>query len=256
VAASVRDAHRRQRVIGALLGWVVGDALGAPFEFGPADAFSRRFATPMRGLHTEMCGGGPWRPGEWTDDSQMGLAVAESLLTQGGLDEADIFERFKAWHASGPKDVGIQTRSVLGSGQPWDVAARRHFESGARAAGNGSIMRTLPAAIFFARSGPDASAEAAHAISNLTHGDPYAGDACAIYHRMVHAALEGSDPLAVIDVALAAIPEDRRERWTSILDRTWTPSDAASPTVRSGRHSAPRCGHCDKAGVLKKPCAT
>jgi ADP-ribosyl-[dinitrogen reductase] hydrolase len=216
-------------VIGALLGWIVGDALGAPFEFGPAGAFSRRFPTPMRGLQTEMCGGGPWRPGEWTDDGQMGLAVADSLLTQGGMAEADIFERFKAWHDSGPKDVGIQTRSVLGSGLPWHVAARRHFESGARAAGNGSIMRTLPGAIFFACSGPDASADAARTISDLTHGDPYAGDACAIYHRMIHAALDGSDPLTVIEAALEAIPEDRRTRWAAILDPAWTPSDATEP---------------------------
>ncbi|HVV76405.1 MAG TPA: ADP-ribosylglycohydrolase family protein [Mycobacteriales bacterium] len=226
---SLRDAHRRQRVIGALLGWVVGDALGAPFEFGPGGAYSRRFPTPMRGLHTEMCGGGPWRAGEWTDDSQMGLAVADSLLTQGGLDEADIFDRFKAWLASGPKDVGIQTRSVLGSNQPWDVAARRHFESGARAAGNGSIMRTLPAAIFFARSGADASEDAARAISDLTHGDPYAGDACAIYHRMIHAALQGHDPLTTIGTALAAIPAERRSRWESVLDPAWTPADATEP---------------------------
>jgi ADP-ribosyl-[dinitrogen reductase] hydrolase len=146
VADSVRDAHRRQQVIGALLGWVVGDALGAPFEFGPAGAFSRRFPTPMRGLQTEVCGGGPWRPGEWTDDSQMGLAVGDSLLTCAALNEADVFERFQAWLSSNPKDVGNQTRAVLGSGCAWDVAAHRRPQRGGRdreGAGNTAVNRPV-----------------------------------------------------------------------------------------------------------------
>jgi ADP-ribosyl-[dinitrogen reductase] hydrolase len=31
------------RALGALIGSAVGDALGAPFEFGPPGAYSRRF---------------------------------------------------------------------------------------------------------------------------------------------------------------------------------------------------------------------
>jgi ADP-ribosyl-[dinitrogen reductase] hydrolase len=229
VSDALRTAHRRQRVIGALVGSVVGDALGAPFEFGPPGAYSRRFPKPMRGLHTEMGGGGPWQPGEWTDDTQMGLALAASLTECNGLDEADIFDRFKAWLAGDPKDVGIQTRHVLGSGKPWNVAARVHFESGARAAGNGSLMRTVPAAIFFARQDPEESAHAARTISGLTHGDPSAGDACAIYHRMIAAALDGQDPLAVIDAALANVPEAGRDRLAAVLDKEWEPTKANEP---------------------------
>ncbi|MDQ3477402.1 MAG: ADP-ribosylglycohydrolase family protein, partial [Actinomycetota bacterium] len=36
---------RSHRVTGALIGSVVGDALGAPFEFGPPGAYGRRFPT-------------------------------------------------------------------------------------------------------------------------------------------------------------------------------------------------------------------
>ena len=222
-------AHRRQRVIGALVGSVVGDALGAPFEFGPAGAFSKRFPTPVRGIATEMCGGGGWRMAEWTDDTQQALLVAGSLLDHDGLDEADLFARFQAWLAAGPADVGIQTRAVLGAGQAWDVAARRHFESGKRAAGNGSIMRTTPAAIFFARSGPDASADAARRISNLTHGDPAAADGCAIFHRLVAAALDGEDPLRVLPAALAEVPDERRGKWATVLAPGWKPTEGTEP---------------------------
>jgi ADP-ribosylglycohydrolase len=56
------------RAVGALLGTAAGDALGAPYEFGPP-----------RGpdLDVAMTGGGPWEPGEWTDDTSMAIAIAE-----------------------------------------------------------------------------------------------------------------------------------------------------------------------------------
>src|SRR5688572_20659101 len=135
--------HRSHRAAGALVGSAVGDALGAPFEFGPAGQFSARFPVPARGSKTEMCGGGSlgWAPGEFTDDTQMALLLATSLVERGGLDEADLFDRFVRWAEADPPDVGNQTRAVLGSGLPWDVAAAEHFASSRRAAGNGSLMR-------------------------------------------------------------------------------------------------------------------
>src|SRR3954468_13409846 len=97
--------HRSHRVAGALVGSAVGDALGAPFEFGPPGRFSTRFPSPARGSRTEMCGGAPltWAPGEFTDDTQMALLVATSLVERGGLDEADLFDRFRAWAEADPK---------------------------------------------------------------------------------------------------------------------------------------------------------
>src|SRR3712207_6384399 len=95
--------HRSSRAAGALVGSAVGDALGAPFEFGPPGRFTARFPTPARGARTEMCGGGTlgWEPGEFTDDTQMALLVATSLVDCGGLDEADLFDRFGTWAAAG-----------------------------------------------------------------------------------------------------------------------------------------------------------
>ncbi|MFD4576400.1 ADP-ribosylglycohydrolase family protein, partial [Streptomyces sp. NPDC058479] len=71
----------RDRAVGAVVGSAVGDALGAPFEFGPEGAFSARFPRPGGG--GEMCGGGGWDPGEATDDTQMAVLVAESRGGRG-----------------------------------------------------------------------------------------------------------------------------------------------------------------------------
>src|SRR3954454_144870 len=218
--------HRSHRVAGALVGSAVGDALGAPFEFGPPGRFSARFPFPARGARTEMCGGGPWELGEFTDDTQMALLVASSLVDRGGLDEADLFDRFRTWAQADPKDVGIQTRAVLGSGQPWDVAATENFRRTGRAAGNGSLMRTTPAAIRFSRDGRGATMDAARRISALTHGDPSTGEGCAIFHELMRVALDGEDPLAAIPSALDAVADEHRDRWATVLAPDWTPEQA------------------------------
>src|SRR3954470_7995709 len=220
--------HRSHRVAGALVGSAVGDALGAPFEFGPPGRFSARFPTPARGAKTEMCGGGSlgWEPGEFTDDTQMALLVAESLIENDGLEEADLFGRFRTWLSADPPDIGNQTRAVLGSGRPWDVAAAEHFARSRHAAGNGSLMRMTPAAIRFSRDGCDATMDAARRISALTHGDPSTGEGCAIFHELMRVALDGADPLAAIPSALAAVADEHQDRWATVLAAEWTPADA------------------------------
>jgi ADP-ribosylglycohydrolase len=221
--------HRSHRSAGALVGSAVGDALGAPFEFGPPGQFTARFPAPARGARTEMCGGGPpgREPGEFTDDTQMALLVATSLVERGGLDEADLFDRFLRWAAADPPDIGEQTRAVLGSGRPWDTAAAEHFRRTGRAAGNGSLMRTTPAAVRFARDGRAATADAARRISALTHGDPAAGEGCAVFHELVRVALDGGDPLAAVPSAVDAVADEHRERYAEVLAPDWTPEPGA-----------------------------
>jgi ADP-ribosyl-[dinitrogen reductase] hydrolase len=75
------------RAAGTLLGLAAGDALGAGYEF----------TYPDRGTEVGMIGGGvfDWAPGEWTDDTQMALCIADVSAT-GGLDLDAIGGRFLA----------------------------------------------------------------------------------------------------------------------------------------------------------------
>ncbi|MGW8333430.1 ADP-ribosylglycohydrolase family protein [Streptomyces sp. NPDC055897] len=213
---------RAQRAAGAVVGSAVGDALGAPFEFGPSGVYARRFPD---GVGT-MCGGGGWDPGEATDDTQMAVLVADSLLECDGLEPADIFRRFQRWAASAPKDIGLQTEDVLTNGEPWDRAAALHFQVNSRAAGNGSLMRATTAAVYFASAGREATMAAARRIAALTHGDRAAWEGTAIYHDLIRAALSGADPLAAVPDALAGVHPDHRARWSAVLAPDWHPDDA------------------------------
>ncbi|MGI5138191.1 ADP-ribosylglycohydrolase family protein [Streptomyces sp. CA-106110] len=213
-----------QRAAGAVIGSAVGDALGAPFEFGPAGAFSARFPAP--GAGGEMCGGGGWDPGEATDDTQMAVLVAESLLECGGLNLPDMFARFQHWAVSDPKDIGLQTEDVLTNGMPWDLAAGIHFQINQRAAGNGSLMRASTSAVHFARDGQQATMDAARRIAALTHGDGAAWEGTAIFHELVRVTLYGADPLAALPATVALVHPDHRDRYATVLAPDWHPDQA------------------------------
>jgi ADP-ribosylglycohydrolase len=218
---------RGQRAVGAVVGSAVGDALGAPFEFGRAGEFTGRFPEP--GYGGEMCGSRLWDPGEATDDTQMAVHLAQSLLDRDGLDLADIFARFQRWAGDQPKDIGNQTSAVLHYGEPWDRAATVHFERTARAAGNGSLMRATPSAVYFAGAGRAATMDAARRVSGLTHGDPAAGEGTAIFHELIRVAMAAADPLDAIADTLAEVDSAQRERYAVVLASNWHPELATEP---------------------------
>ncbi|MFD5554309.1 ADP-ribosylglycohydrolase family protein [Streptomyces sp. NPDC127068] len=215
---------RTERAVGVVVGSAVGDALGAPFEFGPPGAFSARFPDPGGG--GEMCGGGGWEPGEATDDTQMAVLVADSLRERGGLDLPDVFARFQRWAAAEPKDIGLQTEDVLTNGLPWDRAAAHHFRVNHRAAGNGSLMRASTSAVRFAAAGRAVTTDAARRLAALTHGDPAAWEGTAVFHELVRSALSGADPLDALPDALALVHPDHRERYATVLAPDWHPDRA------------------------------
>ena len=168
------DSLPRDRFIGCLVGLAIGDALGAPLEFMPRAEIAAR-----HGEVRELLGGG-WLnvdPGEYTDDTQMALAIAGSIVTHGQVEPVDIVRRFVDWLHTGPKDIGNLTRTALrlhDQGLPWqEVGPRVCREMSGRCAGNGSVMRCAPVALFHARR-PDALVRDSIVTSELTHADPLA----------------------------------------------------------------------------------
>jgi len=199
---------RNDRIVGVLVGLAAGDALGAAYEFGPA--FDGQ---------VEMKGGGPfnWEVGEWTDDTQMAVCVAENLA-EGELDLETLGDRFIEWSTE-CTDIGNQTRAVLskatsGTDLP-GIAAAHHVNRPNRSAGNGSLMRTGPVAL--ACLGNNAAiAQTAADISALTHADPLASEACVLWSVAIAQAIETGE-IPDIRAGLAYIPADRRPTWEDII---------------------------------------
>jgi ADP-ribosylglycohydrolase len=184
------------RAVGMVLASAAGDALGVPYEFGSA-------AYP--GWPAMVGGGlGGFEPGEWSDDTAQAFAVLEVAATGADLRTTEALDAiargFAEWYAGGPADVGVQTSAVLGragrhaTAAQMATAAREVHERTGRSAGNGSLMRTAPVTLAHLDD-PDALVRAAMGVSALTHHDPMAGEACAVWCLMLrHAILDGDWP--------------------------------------------------------------
>jgi ADP-ribosyl-[dinitrogen reductase] hydrolase len=186
---------RRDRAVGALLGLAIGDAIGTTLEFSERGA----------GASIEdMIGGGPFRlkPGQWTDDTAMALCLADTLLACGHLDQRDLMQRFRRWWRTGENsctgdcfDIGVTTREALSrferTGDPVAGAADP------RSAGNGSLMRLAPVAIFWHDDRENAET-AARGQSVTTHQATAAVEACAFFVHLLLDAIEGQSKQRVL----------------------------------------------------------
>ncbi|MUL43245.1 ADP-ribosylglycohydrolase family protein [Streptomonospora sp. PA3] len=226
-----------------LLAAACGDALGVPYEF------AQRLRADQR---PEMAGGGlgPYRPGEYSDDTQMAACIARALADPsapadpGGTGrgaagpagaEGAVFgprvldgvaENFLTWMFEGASDIGNQTRAVLGAaaarrGKPGTAeamlaAARERYTSGVPSAGNGSLMRTGPVGLCFPGDAR-ATADAARLLSRLTHADPLAEEACVLWCEGIRRAVAG-DGFAGVRTGLELLPGERSAYWAARLD--------------------------------------
>jgi ADP-ribosyl-[dinitrogen reductase] hydrolase len=204
------DERREDRIAGALVGLAAGDALGAGYEFGP----------PVTS-RIEMKGGGHfgWEPGEFTDDTQMAICIAESS-THGSIDLDQVGDRFIAW-AKDARDVGSQTRDVLSraeTGAELPAISRERFERlPQRSAGNGSLMRTGAVALAF-HDDIEGAVAAARDVSDLTHGDPQCADACVLWTAGIVTAID-TGALPDLRDGLEWLPAERRDMWRANIDR-------------------------------------
>ena len=206
------------RRAGALFGLAVGDALGTTYEFARID--QPNYPTLATGPATDVVGGGPFElpAGAITDDTQMAVCIARSLTERatekpGRLDLADLATRYLAWYEHA-FDVGNQTSSALGAietGTPVHEAGRTAWlNSGRRAAGNGSLMRTAPIGVYFTG---DAVVEEAIADAIMTHADPRCVLATAGFDASIAAAIAGQDLFAAARHAIPLAAAKLRELW-------------------------------------------
>jgi len=187
IAARLRPDLARQAqdgCRGALLGTIVGDALGRPFEGAPtsdrarlARALKRRVEAPRAWGHS--------------DDGEMMLSVAQSLAARGAVEEAHLLAALAGGHDPA-RGYGKGTRAafrVFDAGGTWEQAARALWPEGSR--GNGGAVRVAPVAVFALDHDEASVAELARRSAAPTHAHREARDAAAIVAVAVHRAARG-----------------------------------------------------------------
>ncbi|MDU8501498.1 ADP-ribosylarginine hydrolase Tri1 [Pseudomonas syringae] len=186
---TLTEAQALDRAKGCLLGLAIGDAVGTTLEFLPRD----------RSHVHDMVGGGPFKlnAGEWTDDTSMALCLADTYLAKGNFDLIDYAERMGRWYINGENshngkcfDIGNATRAAiegrLKNGGHW------YGNDDPSTAGNGSIIRLAPTAIF-RRHSLSATWRESDAQSQCTHNALEAIACCTLLGAQLHLALNGAD---------------------------------------------------------------
>ncbi len=184
------------RARGCLIGQIAGDSLGSLVEFQSPEDIRRLYPGGVRDL--EDGGTFDTLAGQPTDDSEMALALARTLIARGRYDAKAASRAYGRWLDSGPFDCGLTIRAGL-RGSP------RH-ESQA----NGALMRIGPLGIFGSRHRLDAVARWAREDARLTHPHRVCLDANALFAMaLAHAVDRGPTPRELYErIATWANEED------------------------------------------------
>ncbi|MEZ5250006.1 MAG: ADP-ribosylglycohydrolase family protein [Ilumatobacteraceae bacterium] len=220
---------RDEAVIDRAIGWfgaAVGDALGAPFEFGPPGAYSARFpnrwSTASRdGRRGQL----RWAPGQFTDDTERrwwwrtrcsNVVASTATICRGAASVGPQCERRRFAHAA------VLDSNLSADRAAFEVAAKlgRH-----RSASNGSLMRAAPGALFFAGAGRAGTQVAGFQLSAVTHADPRCQWMVAVQHELVRCLLGGDELEPALRSAIETVPPVVRVDLDPVLDSTWHPAD-------------------------------
>ena len=212
----------------AIMGLVVGDALGVPYEMRRRGTFTA----------IDMVGGGVYRQpaGTWSDDSSLTLATLASIKEKKGkIIFDDIMDKFTEWYLYGeytphgkPFGEGATVRAALYNyitcgKKPLDCGQTREYSNG-----NGSLMRILPLTFF------KHDEKLVARVSSLTHAHPVSVEGCQLYIQIADLIRKGY-PMAVIreavcdmatteaylrlkEIAFMVVPEDKIKSTGYVVD--------------------------------------
>lgn len=192
-------AGAESRAQGAFLGQIIGDSLGGLVEFQSPGKIFKSYPLGPR----ELEDGGVWGTiaGQPTDDSEMALELARTILEHGGYDPSRALDGYRAWLDSGPFDCGTTILNALnGKLNPSSEA-------------NGAMMRASPLGIFGAGL-PEAEVTAmAMQDAALTHPNPVCQQSNALFALAISNAIStGASPAKLYERILGWCGDFRVER--------------------------------------------
>ncbi len=203
------------RFAGCLLGLAIGDALGARFEGQSPEQIAGRFRSAEA-----LMANPPTGELYYTDDTQMAIGVAETLVVCQGIDEAEICRRFLTNYVP-HRGYGRGARVVLDAmveGKDHRSLAENHFPGGSF--GNGAAMRVAPVGLMF-RHDHDQLWHHARLSALPTHVHPLG--------------IEGAQLLALAVALAASLETIDRETFFETLAGRCQSMEYAGPLRRAAR---------------------
>jgi ADP-ribosylglycohydrolase len=173
---------------GTVYGQAIGDALGLGTEGMTDEDMAwkypngiQHYSDIFQDRHRKR-----WKIGDWTDDTDMMLCIANAVIKDKGVNYTTIAHNFKDWADGEPMGIGETTYKVLSFGDyienPFKASKMLWDMSHQQSAANGGVMRTSIVGLF-----PIEVEEFAANICRLTHYDPRCAGSCAIVSLLIHA---------------------------------------------------------------------
>lgn len=175
------------KIKGVIFGQAIGDALGLATEGLNDEDMAWKYPNGIthysdifQDRHRKR-----WKIGDWTDDTDMMLCIANAVIRDQGVDFTSIAQYFKNWAEGEPMGIGENTYKVLMIGNyvehPFEVSKKIWEMSHCQSAANGGLMRTSIVGLF-----PKAVELCAANICRLTHYDPRCVGSCVIVSELIH----------------------------------------------------------------------
>lgn len=177
----------------AILGGIIGDALGATLEFMPKEK-SKSIIAKYSNFSDGLIGLGPFNlaPGQPTDDTEMALAIMSVINKYGSYQQELVADAYYRWFLSNPPDIGTTTSTAVSqqTAEKMIIASEKYSKN---SLSNGFLMRLFGlVALYYNRS----SKELENAICEdveLTHSHPEAKPIAYIYGIMLLGAIRGKN---------------------------------------------------------------
>ncbi len=208
----VPEVEYKDRVRGMLYGVALGDALGAPHEFKnsiPVSQYTGQLEyqplVPSRfqGIRYGVVG-------QVTDDTEMTLALAHSLLQDNGYNRDTVIRAYQDWANSKPFGMGKNTRRLFqgvktlkGFEQRYQKALKEDLT---QTESNGSLMRASPLALLVDPNDLNSFGPVLEDV-RLSNPNPVNEEASLIYVMALALALRGADVDTILDTVTEAVAQ-------------------------------------------------
>lgn len=204
------DICKKSRVRGAIIGTAIGDALGMPAEcLGPKTIKRvygklKTYQTPKFGTWANKAHG--LKSGQWTDDTQLMIAIAESIIEKKYLDFFDIAKKHILTFEKDPRGWGGSTISGISKIKNgcnwWNAGTPNRAGNGA---GNGVVMKIAPIGVLMGLGllSPFDTCSAVINISKMTHSDSRAAIAAILQAQAIAVGINGGREALIQYIAQA-----------------------------------------------------
>ncbi|KAG8191421.1 hypothetical protein JTE90_020676 [Oedothorax gibbosus] len=175
---------------GSLIGALVGDCLGAPFELK-----GKVSPKVLEKYINNLLNKGSKQIISYTDDTSMTLSIANSLVENGKVDPKDLAQKFVTEYLKPEyRCYGLHVVRVFQALKETDfedvfLPAKAQF-NGSGSYGNGAAMRIAPIALFGCQETDEFLKDAVERCSKVTHTHPDGYNGAILQCFAVHAALK------------------------------------------------------------------